>query len=249
MKKSTFRVILAILAVILLLGVFTTLGVFDNEETNNETNDVVVSNCNHDYEKKIVQSGDCLTDTIYQDVCKKCDHKGDSYVLKATGSHKYGTEVVTYSNLSSNSHEVVVTKTCSICGYKDEQKTSQSHVLGEVISGTHKHATCAEAGEISFKCTTCKYTVTKALPKLTVHTYHDNSCTICGITNPDYSGTPNTCTHANKDTAYGDGGIGEYDHYCAWAYDWYCWECNEFGGLTMYCNDCDRGSCDYCNDH
>lgn len=240
MKSSTFRLLLVLLALVALIGIFTSI-----PDGNDDPN-----NCSHEFDyskREIEQAGDCVTDEIGKITCKKCNYK-EAYLIEAKGAHKFGTEIITYRNDSDSSHNIVSTKTCSVCNYKDETVRSEAHVLGDPLTFPFKFATCAEEGNVAFECEICHYAVTKTLPKLPIHTYHDANCTVCGVINPDYDGTPNNCAHANKSTSYGDS-ISGYDNYCAVSYDWYCFECGEFGGLKMYCNTCQTGSCYHCDCH
>ena len=90
-------------------------------------------------------------------------------------SHSFGG----YTRVDDTQHS----RTCSACGYIEA--TNHNWNSGSVT----KPASCKEAGEKKFTCTTCNATKTEAIAKLTTHTYgswiqvnettHNRTCSVC----------------------------------------------------------------------
>lgn len=141
----------------------------------------------------------CTTDGLNRCTCTVC---GDQYeeVVKALG-HNYEK-----SDEQTTDTEIIITYTCTRC---NDTKTESipidkcAHKNRETLN--KKNATCKDEGYSGdICCKDCGAIIVKGvtLPKTNIHDFgKDNTeetCKICGATNPDY--VVQTCQHKNTTT-------------------------------------------------
>lgn len=129
MKSSTFRLVILLLAVVALLGVFTSLGILGDDDKDpadsTDQTDTTTSSCSHDYKIEVVQHGTCTVDEITMYTCKKCGSQSVSY--SDADGHRFADGVCEICDYSCSHSSVTVGEinegmpclrylTCNVCG-------------------------------------------------------------------------------------------------------------------------------------